>query len=155
MAVYLNKRFRINSSCVYLLCMAFSDGLFLILHFFEGNYTLFGVLLIYIWLTESFKNLDTVRTFQDVYLNNNSNELHNGCKYMRTNNFENDFLSQYNWIKLLNITDRFDIICRSINYFRYLLRFVSAYIIVAFTIQRAYVVHSPLKDNFKVNHFFM
>ena len=36
MSVYLNKRFRINSSCVFLLCMAFSDGLFLILHFFEG-----------------------------------------------------------------------------------------------------------------------
>ncbi len=36
MSVYINKRFRINSSCVYLLCMAFSDGLFLIIHFFEG-----------------------------------------------------------------------------------------------------------------------
>jgi hypothetical protein len=44
---------------------------------------------------------------------------------------------------------RFGLTCRIINYFRYLLRFISAYIIVAFTIQRAAVIHSPLKDKFK------
>ena len=33
-SVFMQKRFRINSSCVYLLCMAISDGLFLIIHFF-------------------------------------------------------------------------------------------------------------------------
>ena len=41
MAVYTSKRFRINSSCVYLLCMAISDGLFLVVHFFEGFYLFF------------------------------------------------------------------------------------------------------------------
>jgi hypothetical protein len=36
-AVFLHKKFRINSSNVYLLILALSDGLFLILHFFEDT----------------------------------------------------------------------------------------------------------------------
>lgn len=33
--VYSQQRFRINSSNVYLLCLSFIDGTFLIIHFFE------------------------------------------------------------------------------------------------------------------------
>lgn len=36
-AVFLHKKFRINSSNVYLLILALSDGLFLIIHFFEDT----------------------------------------------------------------------------------------------------------------------
>ena len=39
--------------------------------------------------------------------------------------------------------------CRVINYLRYILRFISAYIIVAFTIQRVIIVRSPLTQKFK------
>lgn len=42
-----------------------------------------------------------------------------------------------------NITDRFDLTCGLVNYLRYFMRFVSAYVIVAFTVQRTLAIHSP------------
>ena len=45
--VFAQKRFRIHSSSIYMLCLAISDGMFLLTHFFE----------------------DTLRTYIDVYLN--------------------------------------------------------------------------------------
>lgn len=66
---------------------------------------------------------DTLRTYLDVY----SNEL-----------------GENNILKLMNITDHLPFTCRLVNYFRYFLRFVSAYIIIVFTIQRTIAIHSPL-----------
>ena len=41
--------------------------------------------------------------------------------------------------------------CQFINYLRNILRFVSAYIVVAFTIQRLFIVSKPLTNKFKSN----
>lgn len=102
--VFVQKRFRKNSSNVYLLCLAINDALFLITHFFE----------------------DTIRT----YINLNEE-------------VSSPFLES------LNITDRFNLSCQLINYFRCVLRFISAYIIVAFSIQRLYIIQRPFSNKFK------
>lgn len=104
--VFSQKRFRTNSSHVYLLCLAVNDSLFLVIHFFE----------------------DIIRTIKDIYLQNTNLNL---------------------LIKILNITDQYETACRLINYLRYFLRFISAYIVVTFTLQRLSIVYRPLSRNFK------
>lgn len=99
--IFCQKRFRVNSSNVYLLCLGINDGLFLLIHFFEN----------------------TIRTYQS---------------------YSNSYL-----IKMLNITDRLNLTCCLINYLRYTLRFISAFIIVAFTVQRLIIVSSPLQNRFR------
>lgn len=103
--VFSQKRFRNNSSNVYLLCLAINDGIYLISHMFE----------------------DTVRTY--IYLN-------------QQNKMSEIILS-------LNIIDKYNLACLLINYLRYVLRFISAYIIVAFTIQRVFLVYTPFSTTFK------
>ncbi len=76
---------------------------------------------------------DTLRIFRDIY-------------------FETleDFNSQfYSFITTLNIIDRFDSVCFTFHYLRYVLRFISAYIICCFTIQRLTNIYRPLKRHFK------
>jgi hypothetical protein len=110
--VFSQRRFRKNSSNIYLFSLAIVDVLFLSLHVIE----------------------DTVRTYNDVYpINNSTNE---------TSFF--DFLSS-----LKNVTDKFLISCSLVNYFRYVIRFISAFIIVAFTLQRLRLVYFPLSNSFK------
>ena len=103
--IFAQKRFRTNSSNVYLLCLGLNDALFLLIHFFESS----------------------LRTFQSI----------------TSSKVTNDF------IKLINITDKFNFTCRLVNYLRYVLRFTSAYIIVAFTLQRLIIVSEPLQNRFK------
>lgn len=111
--LFSRKRFRLNSSHIYLFCIAVTDSLFLFVHFFE----------------------DTIRTSINVY----SNE-----------NITNDFnLFIFSSIQVINIADNFDTPCKLINYFRYVLRFISAYIIVAFTLQRLIIVFKPSSYTFK------
>lgn len=107
--VYGKKRFRTNSSTVYILCLSINDCFFLIVHFFE----------------------DTIRTYIDIYLLDTEDSL--------------------TFIRYLNITDRFYSACVLTNYLRNVLRFISAYIVVAFTIQRVYITYSPLSSKFKSN----
>lgn len=102
MFVFFQKRFRKNSSNVFLLCLAVNDALYLVIHFFE----------------------DTVRTL--IHLN-----------------------EDYALFNVLNLIDKNNTTCRLINYFRYVLRFISAYIIVAFSLQRSLVVCAPLSSKFK------
>ena len=111
--VFAQKRFRNNSSNIFLLCLAINDNIFLIIHFIE----------------------DTVKSYSYNYLTNESNK----------------FLTFL--VSFLNLTDRFDLACRGFNYLRYVLRFISAYIIVAFTIQRLLIVSSPLNNRFKSKRF--
>ena len=92
--VFSQNRFRINSSNVYLLCLAIIDNLFLIVHLFE----------------------DSIREYQEIYPNSQS------------------IFNQF--IFTLNVFDKTQFSCLLINYLRHFLRFVSAYIIVAFTVQR-------------------
>lgn len=102
--IFIQKKFRSNSSHIYLLCSAINDNLFILIHLFE----------------------DTLRTYKTVFT------------------IENHFL-----INLLNITDQNDLTCRSINYLRNILRFISVYIVVAFTVQRLFIVYQPLSLRFK------
>lgn len=67
---------------------------------------------------------DTVRTYQSIY-------------------------SDLSFISMINITDKYTIACRLINYIRYVLRFVSAYIIVAFTLKRLLMVYVSTNSNSK------
>jgi hypothetical protein len=103
--VFTHRRYRLNSSNVYLLCLAICDTCFLVIHLFE----------------------DTIRTLEDIIYENLI--FHEKFK--------------------LNITDRYVTTCFMVNYLRYILRFISAYIIVTFTIQRAYIVYFPLRNKFK------
>jgi hypothetical protein len=115
--VFAQKRFRIHSSSIYLLCLAISDGMFLLIHFFE----------------------DTLRTYIDVFFNVES-DIDSACRtkgHILASNTES-------LLRVFNITDRFLYSCRIVNYFRYFLRFISAYIIVSFTIQRTIAIYSPL-----------
>ena len=126
--VFSHKKFRKNSSSVYFLCLAISDGLFLLTHFFE----------------------DTLRTYIDMYFNQNI-QVHDMCRN-HTDVLKNNLSAIYvtylspqaqSFIRLLNITDKFNIFCILINYFRYFLRFISAYIIVAFTVHNTLSIYSP------------
>jgi hypothetical protein len=54
-----------------------------------------------------------------------------------------------NFIQMLNLIDRFEMTCRLINYLRNVLRFTSAYIVVVFTLQRLFIVYSPMSNKFK------
>ena len=120
--VFAHKKFRSHSSSIYMLCLAISDGLFLLVHFFE----------------------DTLRTYIDVYLNGNDNGIDAECK-----SDDDPHPIAHSVLRLINITDQFDATCRLVNYFRYFLRFISAYIIVAFTIQRAIDIYNPLSTQVK------
>lgn len=129
--VFSQKKFRVNSSSVYMLCLALSDGLFLLTHFFE----------------------DTLRTYIDLYVNKNIN-VHEQCRnhsYFEVYNISKECESNLSphsqrFIRSLNITDRFDFFCVLFNYFRYFLRFLSAYIIVAFTINRVITMYRPVTE---------
>jgi hypothetical protein len=119
--VFAQKRFRLKSPGVFLLCLAISDGLFLLVHFFE----------------------DTLRTYIDVYVDREQkvNKHDPNCSlFVNLRNQTNDD----SLLKTMNITDNYDLACRLVNYLRYVLRFVSAYIITIFTIQRAVVIFFPL-----------
>lgn len=85
--IFSQKRFRVNSSNVFMLCLAVNDGLYSIIHFFE----------------------ETIIAIKDIYSSETPNRL-------------SDF------IQLLNIIDKNELTCQIINYLRYVLRFVSAYI---------------------------
>lgn len=112
--VFSKQRFRVNSSNVFLLCLAVNDSFFLVIHFFE----------------------DTIRTYEEIF-------------FYDTKNSTLIKLSINNFIQLINVTDKFTVSCHLISYLRYVLRFISAYIIVAFTFQRLSIVSSPLQDKFK------
>ena len=53
------------------------------------------------------------------------------------------------FIRFLNIIDKHTLTCQLINYLRYVLRATSAYTIVLFSIQRLFIVYSPLTNKFK------
>ena len=123
--VFMQKKIRSSSTSIYLLCLTTSDSLYLMAHFFE----------------------DTLKSYIDHYLNK-TNFVYEDCliydpSYNATH--PNTWHEAYNQhiANRINIIDRNDFCCRFINFARYFLRFVSAYIIVAFTIQRTRAIRSP------------
>lgn len=105
--VFGQKRFRKNSSNVFVFSLAINDSLYLISHFFE----------------------DILRTFQDVYVKE-----------------ENSLFNKF--IIFVNIADKFDFSCRLIVYMKFILCFISAYILVVITMQRVLVIFKPMKINY-------
>lgn len=69
---------------------------------------------------------DTLRTYRDVYS-----------------------LKENKFLNFLDFIDKSQIMCQSTNYFRNLLRFISAYIVLTFTIQRLFIIFNPLTEKFK------
>lgn len=117
--IYSKTKYRTNSSHVYLLSLAIIDGLFLIVHLLE----------------------DTLRTWQDTFVHETEQDI-----------IDLSYLKQkisVMIISFVNITDRYNIACRLVNFLRYVLRFISAYIIVAFTLQRLSIITSPINNKFK------
>lgn len=104
--VFIQKRFRTNSNNVFILCLAFTESLYLLNHFFE----------------------DTLRTFNDIYIENNSTIFNR-------------------FMLFINITDKYDLSCRIINYLKFVLSFLSSYILVSITIQRLLMVFKPMFIN--------
>ena len=109
MLVFGQKKFRVNSSNVYLFCLAINDSLYLLVHFSE----------------------DTLRAFKETYYGENESATINKI------------------IDFLSIVDKYELTCLSINYLRNVLRSISSYIIVLFTIQRLLVVFKPLSNSLK------
>ena len=118
--VFAQKRFRNHSSSIYLLSLCISDGAFLTIHFFE----------------------DTLRTLIDVYLNDQTRSIEKECLYGKNLDLTTRTVKE-SIFRLINITDRFDLSCRLVNYLRYFFRFFSAYLILTFTIQRAIALYWP------------
>jgi hypothetical protein len=76
-----------------------------------------------------FKN--TIRTYFDIYSPEDSSYEGNS------------------FVHSINLIDRFEFTCRLINYLRNVLRMISAFIIVTFTIQRLILVRMPFLNKFK------
>jgi hypothetical protein len=94
---------------------------------------------------------DTLRTYIDIYLNGDHSNVDALCyTTANINNMRQSHVNKESLLRLINITDRFDFTCSLVNYFRYFLRFLSAYIIVVFTIQRAIAIYFPLFQRSKL-----
>ena len=117
--VFLQKKIRSKSTNIYLLCLIISDSLYLVSHFFE----------------------DTLKAYIDHYIHK-TDFIHDECLTFKTDESITN-ISNYNLATFINIIDKYDFFCRFINFSRYFLRFVSAYIIVAFTIQRTIAIRKP------------
>ncbi len=123
--VFIQKRFRHHSSSIYLLFLCLSDGLFLFVHFFE----------------------DTLRTVLDIFYNDTPSYVQHLISCNKTTSWQvtrgrSSLIGAT--LRAVNITDRFDVACRFVNFLRYFLRFLSAYLIIAFTMQRTTVLRFPL-----------
>jgi hypothetical protein len=127
-SIFSNKKTRTNSARVYFFYLSLIDCLFLVVHLFE----------------------DTIRNYNDIY---NNNEDHTASSMAATLVVKHTKSVMDTFVSIINITDKYDLTCRLINYFRYVFRFTSVYIIVAFTVQRLLMLHSPTNhSNFQSNN---
>jgi len=104
--IYGQKKYRKNSSNVFLLCLAINDSLFLVVHFFE-----------------------------DI--------IHNLKSYFDLE------LEKIQFINKIDFISQNDLACKLANYLRYSLRMISAYLIIALSIQRLLIVYKPLNEKNK------
>ena len=121
--ILMQKKSRSKPVNIYLLCLFTSDSFYLITHFFE----------------------DTLKAHIEHYIHK-TDYVHEAC--FELDNFTNIYEDGVNYYdeslaSLINIMDRFDFFCKAINFARYFVRFICAYIIVAFTIQRTRVIRKP------------
>ena len=80
--VFAQKNFRLHSSSIYLLCLRLSDGIFLLMHFFE----------------------DTLGTYIDVYLNDQTNSIGQECLNFKPISLNNKTESN-SLLRIINITE--------------------------------------------------
>lgn len=105
-------------------------------------------------------NILTIKVFSNRKFRTNSGHVYllclaiNDSLFLFIHLFENTlqsfnelFLEEYFY--LFNLADQSSIVCDLFNYARYCLRFNSAYIILAITIQRVYIVYKPLSLRFR------
>ena len=116
----MQKKSRSKSVNVYLLSLFMSDNFYLITHFFE----------------------DTLKSYIEHYIHK-TDYVHERCVMFKNVSNMNENVDDKSFASLINIIDRFDFWCKSINFARNFLRFISAYIIVAFTIQRTRAIRQP------------
>ena len=102
--IFIQSKFRTNSSHVFLLWLAVNDSVYLIIHLLE----------------------DTLQKHADF-------------------NMASDGL-----MSVLNIVHKNDLACRLVHYLRNVLRIVSAYVIVAYTIQRLFIISRPFSTIYKL-----
>lgn len=76
---------------------------------------------------------DTLRTYQDIYINEDNS--HTALNLV---------------LVTINLTDKYNLVCRLVNYMRYVLRFISSYTLVAFTLQRLSIIYKPLTSIFRL-----
>ena len=124
--VFSQKRFRLKSPGVFLLCLSISDTLFLITHFFED--TIRTYLYIYSYDVDHLPDVCRSKTYEDKFINMTEND-------------------NYKLLELFNITQRFELGCRLIWYLKHIIIFTSAYIITILTVQRALTIYFPLYQN--------
>ena len=130
--VFLQKKIRSKPTSIYLLCLIVSDSFYLVMHFFEDTLKAF--------IEHYIHETDYIHEICSVNLLNYKHDFH------ETNINEPNNRSNQNWFISMNIIDRSNFFCRSINFARYYFRFTSAYIIVAFTIQRMLVLKNPFHN---------
>ena len=75
---------------------------------------------------------DTLRTYRDIYIDK-----------------ENSNTTLNSFVIAINLIDKSDLTCRIVNYLRYVLRFISSYILVAFTLQRLLIIFNPMTSVFR------
>ena len=116
----MQKKSRSKSVNIYLLSLFTSDSFYLITHFFE----------------------DTLKSNIEHYIHK-TDYVHEKCLMFKNLSISYENADHESFVSLINIIDKFDFFCKSINFARNFLRFISAYIIVAFTIQRTRVIRQP------------
>ena len=115
--VFSHKKYRKTSTSVYLLCLAISDCMFLINHFMD----------------------DLLKASEEDDTSINHMLIHNSCRIYELNKSRHLNKTISPGICFLN---KF---CKLFKFFNYYFQFVSAYIIVAFTIQRTIALSSPFR----------
>jgi hypothetical protein len=134
--VFAQRRFRNHSSSIYLLFLYLSDGLFLLVHLFED--TLRTALDLYSPEPSAAAAAKDPHCSPSILFSSTSSAYSNSTSRESTRSVSETLL------RMLNFTDQLNVACRSVNFLRYFLRFLSAYLIVAFTAQRTMVLRRPL-----------
>ena len=117
--VCTQRKFRSKTTVLYMFCLLISDSFYLVTHFFK----------------------DTIKAYIEHFIYQ-IDFIHDECNLFNSDNIERSF-NDHNMAIFFNIIDKNDFFCWSINFARYFLRFVSGYIIVAFTIQRTLAIRKP------------
>ena len=109
--VFHFKKFKIGPNQIYLFYLAIIDASFLIVHLFEVFYSFFFCSTNKN-IKFNFKFKDTIRNYNDIF--DSSQNL-----FLNLSNVNSTRTSELTvFINFFNIIDKFDIVCRIVNYLR-------------------------------------